>query len=438
MLRDSDYHTNQRNNRRLPDWSDYRSKRNTQIVSSGAGEFMALGRQLTAAREQSGFSQDDLAAAMGVSRAMISYWESGKRTPNDRQLTALARLLRVDVSDLLTDEPIDTADIAHMLFRGADHQLPPAALSGLQEFEHFLDDYARLAQVMGVELRGLKQTPFVTSPGYQSQEDARRKAEEVRAHLRLGLGPIGDIDWVCELLGITVFRAALGSDLRTTISGAFFNHAKVGFAILVNLDMTPGRRRFTIAHELAHALYHSDKVPYVLSYARKDPQEHFADAFAGELLMPAEGIRRVMEEQGIGPRIGSPADVIHLQRFFRVSYVTALVRLRRARILSELDFQRFKFVRPVLSARALGYEVDEEEFVQDPDVWRIQRFPHRFLSLLRSSVQSETISASTAANMTGLSLDEITALATDRLGGSEDEAREELEQFEVTGVSGAH
>jgi Zn-dependent peptidase ImmA (M78 family) len=61
----------------------------------------------------------------------------------------------------------------------------------------------------------------------------------------------------------------------------------------------------------------------------KDPRERFADIFAGESLMPTEGIRRVMEEHGFGPRITDAADVVHLQRFFNVSYATALVRRMR-------------------------------------------------------------------------------------------------------------
>lgn len=398
---------------------------------------MGLEQQLTAARELSGYSQDEVAGALGVSRAMISYWESGKRGPNDRQLAALSRLLRVSVADLLGDEPLESrADVARMLFRGAEAKLPPAALRGLREFEQFLDNYARLADALEVELRGLRQSPFMTSRAYQSQDDARRKAEEVRAHLRLGLGPIGDVDWVCELLGITIFRAPLGSDLASTVSGAFFNHPEVGFSILVNLQMTPGRRRFTVAHELAHALYHSDKERFVISLASKDPGERFADAFAGELLMPTEGIRRVMEEQAIGPRVESPADVIHLQRFFNVSYITALVRLRQARLVTHGDYERFKTVRPVVFARVLGYEVDEEEFEHDPELWRVQRFPQRFLWLLRSGVQRGKVSVPTAANMTGLSIDEVADLVSDRLGDAPEEERQELEQFEATGVPG--
>lgn len=398
---------------------------------------MALSERLTAARLQNGFSQEDLAAALGVNRVMVSYWESGKRVPNDRQLAVLTRILRVSAIDLLgDDEPADSEGLAQMLFRGAESELPPEALPGLREFIQFLENYEQLSKALGFDVRGMEQSPFTFSAGFDSADDARRKAEEVRSHLRLGLGPVVDMDAVCELLGITVFRTFLGTDVTKTISGAFFNHRGIGFSILVNVAMTPGRRRFTIAHELAHALFHSKKDRYVISMPGRDPREKFADNFAGEFLMPTEGVRRVMEENGIGPRIKDPADVIHLQRSFRVSYVTALVRLRQAKLLDREHYEQMKGIRPVAYARALGYEIDDDEFDQDVSRWRIRRFPPRFLRLLRLAVQKGTISVPTAANLVGLSIDEVTELVTDQVGALPPESEDELREFESTGVAG--
>lgn len=397
---------------------------------------VVVAQRLLEAREFAGYTQAEAAGALGVSRTMISYWEAGSRHPNDRQLAALARLYGVELAQLLSDEPIrDDYGMAAMLFRGAEEELPEPARRGLREFETFLDLYARLAHAMGVKIHGLTESPFTIRGGFDRAEDARRKAEEVRAWLRLGLGPI-DVDRACDMLGVTVFRTPLGSDLRRTISGAFFAHPTVGFSILVNLEMTPGRRRFTVAHELGHALFHSDS-RWILSFPSKSVRERFADAFAGELLMPTEGIRRVMEEHGFGPRITDPADVIHLQRYYRVSYGTALVRLRQARFLTEAEYERFKDIRPVLYARALGYEIDHEEFEQDPEQWRLRRYPARFLRLLRLAVQREAISIPSAAEAVDVSIREMAAFAAqapvdESAAGSLD--RREADEFEQTGV----
>lgn len=397
---------------------------------------MSLANQLLAARDLAGYSQDEAADAIGVSRAMLSYWESEKRRPSDAQMLALARLYRISMSDLLSDEPLELrADEARMMFRSAVTNLSAPARRGLGAFIDFLDVYARMAKEAGLDIRGMRQSPFGVVQGFESADDARRKAEEVRAHLRLGLGPIGDMDWVCELLGITVYRGPLGSNLEKTISGAFFNHPEVGFSILVNLQMTPGRRRFTLAHELGHALFHSDKEKFVVSGPSRSPRERFADQFAGEFLMPTEGIRRALEEHMVAPRISDPADVVHLQRFFNVSYITALVRLRQANIISQKQLGDFKDVRPVIFAQALGYEVADEEFEPNVDRWRVRRFPPRFLRLLRHALVDGLVSPGSVAELLEVSIDEVEELFIDRRGG--DERRDaELNEYRLTGVVG--
>jgi hypothetical protein len=155
--------------------------------------------------------------------------------------------------------------------------------------------------------------------------------------------------------------------------------------------------------------------------------------------MPAGGLRRVMEEQGFGPRIGDAAEVIHLQRFFGVSFITALVRLRQASCLTQARFDEFKLVRPVMLARALGYETAEEEHGPRPARWRLDRFPPRFRRLLRAAVRQEVLSAPSAASMAGVSIDEVTELvAASPPTASEASSPElsELEEYEASGVLG--
>jgi Zn-dependent peptidase ImmA (M78 family)/transcriptional regulator with XRE-family HTH domain len=396
-----------------------------------------LHQALARARERAHYSQDEVAAVIGVSRAMLSYWETAARVPNDRQVAALARLYGVEPADLLEDRDAEPAggDLARLLLR-AEEAVDPEAVPGMRDFLRFLDAYAELASLANAQVRGLSQSPFVHRAKFAQKDDARRKAEEARNHLRLGTGPIGDVDSVGEMLGITVYRAPLGGDLNRVPSGAFVKHPLVGFAILVNLDMTPGRRRFTAAHEIAHALFHSDDTAYVVSRGR-GPVETFADEFAGEFLMPSEGVRRFMEEAGMSPRLTDPVDAIHIQRYFRVSFPTTLVRLRQMNAITGPTYVAFKNeVRPVALARALGYSPDPEEYEQDADLWRIQRFPRAFLRMLRDAVVHGLLSPPSAASFAGLSLpDLVNILGQPTADGSEpDTLGTEFHEFEVTGV----
>jgi hypothetical protein len=130
--------------------------------------------------------------------------------------------------------------------------------------------------------------------------------------------------------------------------------------------------------------------------------------------------------------------VIQLQRFFGVSYITALVRLRQARFLTQTRFDEFKLVRPVLLARSLGFEIGDEEYHPRPELWRLERLPPRYRRLLRLAVRHGVLSVPSAAALTRLSIDEITEfVSADVTGpGPMEEERAELEQYADSGILG--
>lgn len=395
-----------------------------------------LHRALSRARERARYSQDDVGAALGVSRAMVSYWETGSRVPNDRQLAALARLYGVHLADIIQDRELEPAggDLTSMLLR-AEPQAEPESARGVNEFFQFLEKFAELARIVDQPIRSLKESPFIHRQRFSTKEDARRKAEEVRGYLGLGSGPIQDVDDVCDMLGIIIYRSSLGPDLSRAPSGAFVNHPDVGFAILVNLDMTPGRRRFTAAHEIAHALFHSEDTRYVVSRGR-NPQETFADEFAGEFLMPQEGIRRFMEEAGMPPHITDPIHVVQIQRYFNASFPTTLVRLRQMKIINAETYDAMKSVRPVALARSLGYSIDPEEIQQDAELWRIRKFPRPFLRRLRNAVNEGHLSPPTAASFAGIAIpDLVFVLGDPSIPVTEPhDLSTEFQEYEITGV----
>lgn len=401
-----------------------------------------IGPAIVAAREDARLTQDDVAEALGVSRQMVGYWETGRRTPRHEHLLGLARVYgRSSVSDLLTrpdqvEQPVAAADSAKMLYRRSSVDLDDNARVGLSNFIAFLDFYASLAKHAKVDIGGMKASPFLPGEGYAEYDvDARRKASEVRSHLALGQGPIADVDTVCATLGITVYRAHLGNDLNNTISGAYYRHPDVGFTIIVNLDMTRGRRRFTAAHELAHALLHSGTDGIIVSDAgrRGEQREKFADAFAGEFLMPEEGIRRALESLGYGPKIEDVEPVIHLQRMFNVSYITALVRLRQANIISRASLDQLRKVPPTTTAERLGYQPDWAEGPMDPELSVSARYPLRFRSLLRRCMTEDIVGTSEAQQALNLGPVEVEELV-DQAAEPTDLNDQEWDEFNALGA----
>ena len=64
---------------------------------------MTFGEKLFTLRRQAGYSQEDLAALLGVSRQAISRWEMGATLPDAQNLLQLSRLFSVSIDSMLQD-----------------------------------------------------------------------------------------------------------------------------------------------------------------------------------------------------------------------------------------------------------------------------------------------------------------------------------------------
>lgn len=385
-----------------------------------------LGPRLAEAREARRLSQEEVAEVLGVTRVLVSHWENGKRRPSEAVLERLAQIYGVQLLALLQPGDLpNESELAELLFRDAEGGIDTQARTGLGDFVGFLNTYADLIESLeGSFDFAMEQSPFQIRKGFTSRDDIRRKAQDVRDWLRLGLGPVGDLPGLLDQIGITLYRTPLGKNLELSVSGAFLNHPRLGFSIVANTDTTPGRQVFTMVHELAHALYHSHTESRIVSYwSRRDEKEHFADTWANEFLVPTEGLRGAVEHLGTRT-VRDTTEVVQLHRHFGVSYGLMLLRLLQTRLLSADGYEQLKNVRPVALAARLGYELDDDEWGQDANRWRLERFPRRFVRILTAALHEGLLSPPTAAGLVGLTLDEITELLEPPEDGDPDLAAE--------------
>ncbi|WP_420621022.1 ImmA/IrrE family metallo-endopeptidase [Candidatus Poriferisocius sp.] len=70
-------------------------------------------------------------------------------------------------------------------------------------------------------------------------------------------------------------------------------------SILVRSDISPKRRRFTIAHELGHLLLMAPNSEFVAArhIIGKDVEERFCEDFAGALLLPAWWVKETIHDR---------------------------------------------------------------------------------------------------------------------------------------------
>lgn len=66
--------------------------------------------RLVALRKERGYSQEDLAAKIGVSRQAVSKWERAEASPDTDNLILLARLYQVSLDELLAISDVPTSE----------------------------------------------------------------------------------------------------------------------------------------------------------------------------------------------------------------------------------------------------------------------------------------------------------------------------------------
>lgn len=68
------------------------------------GMNIEIANKLYRLRKQNGFSQEELASRLGISRQAVSKWERAEVSPDTDNLIALARLYNISLDELLLGE----------------------------------------------------------------------------------------------------------------------------------------------------------------------------------------------------------------------------------------------------------------------------------------------------------------------------------------------
>ena len=91
---------------------------------------MILADKIIENRKKNGWSQEDLAAQLDVSRQSVSKWESGASQPDLDKVLAMSRIFGVSTDALLKDElddlgPAPRTDLLSGASLSGAHTLPP-------------------------------------------------------------------------------------------------------------------------------------------------------------------------------------------------------------------------------------------------------------------------------------------------------------------------
>ena len=345
------------------------------------------------AREARGLSQQAVATELGLPRTAIGGLEAGRRSVSTLELTRLSELYLLPVADLLQAGARDEdEDVVVALLRAApglerrlDTRQQVAGCVSLCR------EGVRLERLLGTEPRSAPPSYEVRVPRFSGEAVAQgeQTAEQERRRIGIGDGPISDIADLIASQGIW----ASGVELPDEMSGLFLRHPSIGVAILVNASHARGRKRFSYAHEYAHALLDPDRNMVISSTDNaSELVETRANAFAAAFLMPSVGIYGALRNLDKGlpsrqqqtvfdvategrvdvelrPPAGSQRitykDVAIFAHHFGVSYQAAAYRLKSLRHVSHAESRELlaheNFGRDYLKALLMFDDVGKPE-----------------------------------------------------------------------------
>jgi len=351
-------------------------------------------RRIRAAR---GMRMVDVAQAAGITRQALSSIEKGlTQNPRVGNLQAIAQVLEVPIVDLLAAPPtLNTVRFRSNSIKTAKDKARKEQY--LIDAAFWLSNFNTLQELVGD--KKLYKLRDALGKIDKSKKDRPVKAAEcARAALDLKDDePIGDIVGLMENAGIKI--KANKFELKNFF-GFSVSAADGGPAIVVNAskEVTVERKIFTVAHELGHLLLHPKAYDPTKS-TESGPEEKQANRFAAHFLMPQRAFQKKMDESY---GLSFVEKVLHIKRFFGVSFQSVLYRLAEMGVAEYKDLY-MKFNR--LYENRFGRHLKK---TQEPAGLEEFDFVEDYLRLLiRKALEKDLITVSRAAEILNVSLMEM-------------------------------
>ena len=346
-----------------------------------------IGQRLKLARSASGLSLRSLEAKIGnrVTAQAIGKYERDESMPSSGVLITLADSLGVSVDYLVGDQEmvLESVDFRkkRIISKREESQVEAKVL-------HFLERYLMVEELLhlpSIEWNCPREAPY---PVMHNFLEADRAAQSLRDHWGLGNDPIPNLVELLEEQGIKV----LSVDLKN-IDGLMARVHRAGKGavpvIVVNGMDWGERQRFTLAHELGHL---------ILEVADRVNEEKAAHRFAGAFLMPADGLWAEIGKYRTAIGWG---ELFELKKLFGVSVQAITYRCKDLGIFNMTTFRRLFKAFTRLGWRRPPYK--------EPNTRKVEE-PKRFERLTFRALAERAISESKAAELLGLSVEELNQL----------------------------
>ena len=350
-----------------------------------------FGQRLKLARKRAGLSMRGLADLMDpkITAQAISKYEAGKMMPSSATLVGLGKALDVSLDFLMGGQ---VGKLDRLEFRKHAGTLVRDRARAEAIVIDSLENYFAVEEILGIKQPG-DAFSDIRCDYIASEDEIDAKADALRSAWDLGMDPIPSMCALLEEKGIHVIEADLPESINGLACHALRTRADAPETevIVVSTRTNVERKRFTLAHELAHRIIHATGNPAI-------KLESAMNRFAGALLVPG---KHLVKEVGSRRHRITYYEIIRLKQIYGVSAAALLLRLSQVGILPDSAVQR------AFATFARAWRTTEPEPIGDNEGFGAFEKPYRFKSLVWRAVGEELISPIRAAQFLHQSLEDI-------------------------------
>ncbi len=251
-----------------------------------------------------------------------------------------------------------------------------------------LERYLTIEEILGIPPAG-DRFAHCRCDCIATVDEIDERADRLREAWDLGMDPVPSLCALLEDKGIKVVEADLPERISGLACRAMRQGRVVADAVVVSSRTNVERKRFTLAHELAHKIIRSTGNPSI-------GLEAAMNRFAGAFLVPG---RDLLEKVGARRRRVTYYEIARLKHAYGVSAAAMLVRLGQVGVL------RPSAVRRAFATFARSWLTTEPEPIRDDQGFGAFEKPQRFRRLVWRAVGEELISPVRGASLLGEPLD---------------------------------
>jgi Zn-dependent peptidase ImmA (M78 family)/DNA-binding XRE family transcriptional regulator len=343
------------------------------------------GERIKLARKKAGLSLRDLADKMEnlVSAQAIGKYERGEMSPGSEVLTALSKALGVTKYYLKSPQEIELGEVE---FRTKSNTQAKDRARVETEVIEWVERYLQIEEILALD-SALWTAPDKMPRRLSCLDDAEKLADELRNEWKLGGDPIPNMTELLEEKGIKVLLA----ELPDKVSGLTClvkrpKHDDEIPVIVVNRNQTIERRRFNMAHELAHRLIKPES---------EGKLETLCHRFAGAFLAPRNHLQN---EIGNRRSAFGYSELIDLKQLYRISASAFLMRLEQVGAINEWSKQY------AFRSFAKDWRTNEPEPLEADKERGTMEAPRRFERLVYRAAAEDMISLAKASELLRLPL----------------------------------